>query len=124
MAFVNVSGSFVAKGSATLPASSFVSTRRPAVAARAAQAVSPVTMKLDAWVQLLPTADIVPGALKGVYAASQSILVSCDYDGQVYASANICPHLGTPLYVCRRCSPGGRLGAWSLAIVEFSVNGR
>eukprot|EP00172_Hildenbrandia_rubra_P000096 Plantae.Rhodophyta-Hildenbrandia_rubra.ctg10437.p1 GENE.Plantae.Rhodophyta-Hildenbrandia_rubra.ctg10437~~Plantae.Rhodophyta-Hildenbrandia_rubra.ctg10437.p1 ORF type:complete len:218 (+),score=45.34 Plantae.Rhodophyta-Hildenbrandia_rubra.ctg10437:56-655(+) len=56
-----------------------------------------VTMKSDAWVQLLPTSDISPGELKGVFTAGQSLLVSCDYDGQVYASANICPHLGTPL---------------------------
>lgn len=54
-------------------------------------------MKRDAWVPLLETAEIAPGELKAVIAASQQILVSCDYDGQVYASANICPHLGTPL---------------------------
>ena len=54
-------------------------------------------MESEAWVQLLPTSDIQPGELKGVYTAGQSLLVSCDYDGQVYASANICPHLGTPL---------------------------
>lgn len=54
-------------------------------------------MKQDAWVPLIATSEISPGELKGVSAASQSILVSCDYDGQVYASTNICPHLGTPL---------------------------
>eukprot|EP00190_Bangiopsis_sp_CCMP1999_P007299 CAMPEP_0198722566 /NCGR_PEP_ID=MMETSP1475-20131203/249_1 /TAXON_ID= ORGANISM="Unidentified sp., Strain CCMP1999" /NCGR_SAMPLE_ID=MMETSP1475 /ASSEMBLY_ACC=CAM_ASM_001111 /LENGTH=148 /DNA_ID=CAMNT_0044483479 /DNA_START=219 /DNA_END=665 /DNA_ORIENTATION=- len=54
-------------------------------------------MKQDAWVQLCPTADLTPGQVKSVYVASQSIVVACDYDGQVYAASNICPHLGTPL---------------------------
>ncbi len=56
-----------------------------------------VTMKTEAWVPLISTTEIAPGELKGVVTMGQSILVSCDYDGQVYASANICPHLGTPL---------------------------
>lgn len=54
-------------------------------------------MEQEAWVPLVEVTDISPGELKGVVAAGQSILVSCDYDGQVYACANVCPHLGTPL---------------------------
>lgn len=54
-------------------------------------------MSQDAWVPLIETSEIGPGELKAVVVAQQQILVSCDYDGQVYASANICPHLGTPL---------------------------
>lgn len=54
-------------------------------------------MTQEAWVPLLDVSEISPGELKGVVTAGQQILVSCDYDGQVYASANICPHLGTPL---------------------------
>ncbi|CAN8061895.1 unnamed protein product [Agarophyton chilense] len=69
-----------------------VCTRRRAAPARVAPC-----MKQEAWVPLLETSEIVPGELKGVVVAGQQILVSCDYDGQVYASANICPHLGTPL---------------------------
>jgi len=60
-------------------------------------ATSTPTMKTEAWVPLISTSEIAPGELKGVLTMGQSILVSCDYDGQVYASANICPHLGTPL---------------------------
>ena len=56
-----------------------------------------IVMRQDAWVPLLATTEIAPGELKGVRAANMNILVSCDYDGQVYASSNICPHLGTPL---------------------------
>lgn len=96
MAFVNAPGAFVQKP-VTLASSTFVSTSRNDASTRSAPSVAQVSMKQDAWVQLLPTNDITPGTLKGVYAASQSILVSCDFDGQVYASANICPHLGTPL---------------------------
>mmetsp|Transcript_333 Transcript_333/g.1122 ORF Transcript_333/g.1122 Transcript_333/m.1122 type:complete len:196 (+) Transcript_333:222-809(+) len=55
------------------------------------------TMKQEAWVRLCPTADLQPGQLKSVSVASQTILVACDDDGQVYASSNTCPHLGTPL---------------------------
>lgn len=54
-------------------------------------------MKKEAWVPLIETNDISPGQLKGVVAAQQQVLVACDYDGQVYASANVCPHLGTPM---------------------------
>ncbi|KAJ8904005.1 hypothetical protein NDN08_000535 [Rhodosorus marinus] len=56
-----------------------------------------VTMAQDAWVQLCPTADLSPGEVKSVFVAEQSVLIACDFDGQVYASANVCPHLGTPL---------------------------
>jgi nitrite reductase/ring-hydroxylating ferredoxin subunit len=94
MAFVNAATSAL-MGATLAPASSFISAQRPAAAARPSAAR--VTMKQDAWVPLLPTSEISPGDLKGVYVAAQSILVSCDFDGQVYASANICPHLGTPL---------------------------
>jgi len=58
---------------------------------------APLTMKTDAWVQLCPTSDITPGELKPVFTSGQTIVVACDFDGQVYAAANICPHLGTPL---------------------------
>ncbi len=61
-----------------------------------ARRVAP-SMQTEAWVELLSTSEIGPGELKSVMVASQSILVSCDYDGQVYASTNVCPHLGTPL---------------------------
>lgn len=98
---------------AFVPVSAFTGARAHALSARESicgapapraarpRAASPpsraTTMKTDAWVPLLSTTEIAPGELKAVYAAEQSILVSCDYDGQVYASSNICPHLGTPL---------------------------
>jgi nitrite reductase/ring-hydroxylating ferredoxin subunit len=96
MAFVNVTGASFLKGSAVAPSSSFV-TSAQRVARTPVAAPARVSMKQDAWVPLLTTSEISPGDLKGVNVAGQAILVSCDYDGQVYASANICPHLGTPL---------------------------
>lgn len=69
--------------------------RRAAAAAKPAR--RSITMEQEAWVPLVEVADISPGELRGVIAAGQSVLVSCDYDGQVYACANVCPHLGTPL---------------------------
>lgn len=58
---------------------------------------SALTMRSDVWVPLVNTSELEPGELKAVFTSGQNILVSCDYDGQVYASSNICPHLGTPL---------------------------
>ncbi|GAB0492607.1 hypothetical protein MMPV_003875 [Pyropia vietnamensis] len=58
---------------------------------------APLSMRSDVWVPLVNTSELEPGELKAVFTSGQSILVSCDYDGQVYASSNICPHLGTPL---------------------------
>eukprot|EP00871_Galdieria_phlegrea_P005041 jgi/Galph1/5538/GphlegSOOS_G4175.1 len=54
-------------------------------------------MKTEAWVKLVKTDDLKPGDLKPFFVAGQSLLVVCDYDGQVYCTANVCPHLGTPL---------------------------
>jgi len=56
-----------------------------------------VSMKTEAWVKLIKTEQLKPGDLKPFFVAGQSLLVVCDYDGQVYCSANVCPHLGTPL---------------------------
>lgn len=49
------------------------------------------------WVPLLSASDIAPGETKAVLKMGQSILVTCDTNGQVYASSNMCPHLGAPL---------------------------
>lgn len=91
---------FVAGGFATAPRSAFAGAVRlgaaPRAAVRPARAAA-LRMSTEAWVQLLPTSDITPGEVKGVFTAGQGIVVACDYDGQVYAAANICPHLGTPL---------------------------
>lgn len=96
--------------SAFVPSSSFtgasLTTSKSPVCARQLRRATPkptkparraLTMEQEAWVPLVEVADISPGELRGVNAAGQAVLVSCDYDGQVYACANVCPHLGTPL---------------------------
>lgn len=95
-AFVPVS-SFVGASATANAKSKLICGNMPLNAREGSSRRAAVVMKAEAWVPLLSTSDIAPGELKGVFAASQSILVSCDYDGQVYASSNICPHLGTPL---------------------------
>lgn len=46
---------------------------------------------------VLKTSDIAPGELVGVTQDGQEILIAADLKGSIYATANICPHLGTPL---------------------------
>lgn len=96
-AFVPVSSFTGARARAGAKRDAVCGARAAPAPARGASRRATPSMKTEAWVPLLSTSEIAPGDLKAVYAASQSILVSCDYDGQVYASSNICPHLGTPL---------------------------
>mmetsp|Transcript_13475 Transcript_13475/g.24162 ORF Transcript_13475/g.24162 Transcript_13475/m.24162 type:complete len:203 (-) Transcript_13475:127-735(-) len=106
-AFVGVSGGVVSSSNgcrASVCSQSSSSIFSGARMNKAHVAIAPKTssssalrMATEAWVQLLPTSDITPGEVKGVFTAGQGIVVACDYDGQVYAAANICPHLGTPL---------------------------
>lgn len=53
--------------------------------------------KQEEWVSVLKTSDIAPGELVGVTQDGQELLVAADLKGSIYATANICPHLGTPL---------------------------
>mmetsp|Transcript_18396 Transcript_18396/g.38501 ORF Transcript_18396/g.38501 Transcript_18396/m.38501 type:complete len:192 (-) Transcript_18396:1229-1804(-) len=97
MAFV---GSTIALGSKTqssnvCKANSFVG--QAIVRAPETRKAPTWTMKTEAWVQMLPTADLEPGKLYPVEVSGLTLVIACDDDGQVYCSANICPHLGTPL---------------------------
>ncbi|CAM9762178.1 unnamed protein product [Ectocarpus sp. 4 AP-2014] len=53
--------------------------------------------KKEEWVPVLKTSDIAPGELVGVTQDGQELLIAADLKGSIYATANICPHLGTPL---------------------------
>lgn len=46
---------------------------------------------------VLKTSEIAPGELVGVSKDGLEILIAADLKGSIYAAANICPHLGTPL---------------------------
>jgi len=51
----------------------------------------------EEWVPVLKTDEIAPGELVPVETDGLQLLIIADFDGSIYASANICPHLGTPL---------------------------
>lgn len=51
----------------------------------------------EEWVPVLKTSEIAPGELVPVEADGLQLLIAADLDGSIYAAANICPHLGTPL---------------------------
>jgi nitrite reductase/ring-hydroxylating ferredoxin subunit len=51
----------------------------------------------EEWVAVLKTSEIAPGELVPVETDGLQLLIAADLDGSIYAAANICPHLGTPL---------------------------
>src|SRR5689334_17548215 len=51
----------------------------------------------EEWVAVLKTSEIAPGELVPVDTDGLQLLIAADLDGSIYATANICPHLGTPL---------------------------
>ncbi|CAM9430795.1 unnamed protein product [Choristocarpus tenellus] len=53
--------------------------------------------KKEEWVSVLKTSEIAPGELVGVETDGLQLLIAADQKGAIYATANICPHLGTPL---------------------------
>jgi nitrite reductase/ring-hydroxylating ferredoxin subunit len=65
--------------------------------------------KKEEWVTVLKSKDIAAGDLVPVEVDGLAILVCADLDGKIYAIANSCPHLGTPL-------ENGRLGERSTIV--------
>lgn len=63
----------------------------------ALQLFSSTYVEQEEWVAVLKTSDIAPGELVGVTQDGLEILIAADLKGSIYATANICPHLGTPL---------------------------
>jgi len=51
----------------------------------------------NAWVKVASTSDLKPNSLTPTFAAGQDILIAVEKSGSVYATANVCPHIGTPL---------------------------
>lgn len=54
-------------------------------------------MRKEEWVAVLKSNDIAAGDLVPVEVDGLAILVAADLDGKIFAIANSCPHLGTPL---------------------------
>jgi hypothetical protein len=57
---------------------------------------TPVPVK-NSWVKVCEASELKPNSLKPTFAAGQDILVAVDKSGTVFATANVCPHIGTPL---------------------------
>lgn len=65
--------------------------------------------KREEWVPVLKSNDIAAGDLVPVEVDGLALLVAADLDGKIFAIANSCPHLGTPL-------ENGRLGEGSTIV--------
>lgn len=65
--------------------------------------------KKEEWVTVLKSKDIASGDLVPVEVDGLAILIAADLDGKIFAIANSCPHLGTPL-------ENGRLGEGSTIV--------
>lgn len=75
----------------------------PAVS-RVARSQSAVAMKepgaivvKNSWVKVCDASSLKPNTLNPTFAAGQDILIAVEKSGTVYATANVCPHIGTPL---------------------------
>jgi len=51
----------------------------------------------NVWTTVCKTADLQPSSLKACFGAGQDLLIATDKGGRVFAAANVCPHIGTPL---------------------------
>jgi len=51
----------------------------------------------NVWTTVASSKDIKPSSLKACFGAGQDILIATDQGGKVFAAANVCPHIGTPL---------------------------
>jgi len=49
------------------------------------------------WTTVASSKDLKPSSLKACFGAGQDILIATDTGGKVFAAANVCPHIGTPL---------------------------
>merc|ERR1719498_2204185 len=51
----------------------------------------------NVWTTVCKTSDLQPSSLKACFGAGQDVLIATDKSGRVFAAANVCPHIGTPL---------------------------
>jgi len=51
----------------------------------------------NVWTTVCKKGDLKPSSLKPVFGAGQDILIATDKGNRVFAAANVCPHIGTPL---------------------------
>merc|ERR1719378_577716 len=75
---------------------------QPLAASRRSNAVSMVGAPTDfpvknVWTTVCSAKDLKPATLTAAFGAGQDILIATDSGGKIFATANICPHIGTPL---------------------------
>ena len=64
----------------------------------AASAQNPANFPVkNVWTTVCSAKDLQPSSLKAAFGAGQDILVATDKGGKLFATANVCPHIGTPL---------------------------
>ena len=51
----------------------------------------------NVWTTVCSAKDLKPSSLKAAFGAGQDILIATDKGNKVFAAANVCPHIGTPL---------------------------
>jgi len=51
----------------------------------------------NVWTTVCKSSDLKPSTLKACFGAGQDVLIATDKGGRVFAAANVCPHIGTPL---------------------------
>ena len=70
--------------------------RRSAVAMSSPAKPSDFPVK-NVWTTVCSKKDLKPNSLKAAFGAGLDILVATNQGGSVFATANVCPHIGTPL---------------------------
>jgi len=51
----------------------------------------------NVWTTVCSTKELSPSSLKAAFGAGQDILIATDKSSKLFATANVCPHIGTPL---------------------------
>jgi len=51
----------------------------------------------NVWTTVCSAKDLKPSSLKATFGAGQDILIATDAKNGLFAAANVCPHIGTPL---------------------------
>jgi len=87
----------------------FAPTATRLMSSRTKLSMSKAVPKKEEWVAVLKAKDIAAGDLVPVEVDGLALLIAADLDGKIFAIANSCPHLGTPL-------ENGRLGEGSTIV--------
>jgi len=51
----------------------------------------------NVWTTVCSSSELKPNSLKAAFGAGLDVLIATDKGGKVFAAANVCPHIGTPL---------------------------